>query len=123
LTEDIVYIVDFAAAGFDQSKTYSYGSVYEDLAWIIITIEIKYPPHKVYLLARKNNRELSRSFIKGYEDTIGIRIDRNSLIESLENRLTEYIRFFEQKNILSRLFWTWQFNRAIKTYTLEKQQQ
>ncbi len=123
LSEDIAYIVDFAAAGFNRSKTYSYGSIYDDLSWMIITIEIKYPPHKVYLLARKKNKELSKSLIKGYEDTIGIRIDQKTLAASLEKHLTEYIRFFKQKNFLSRLFWTWQFKRAIKTYTLEKEQQ
>jgi Ser/Thr protein kinase RdoA (MazF antagonist) len=121
LSEDVAYIVDFAPPGFSQSKSYCYGSIYDDLAWMIILIEVKYPPHRVYLLARKNNKKLSKSFIKGYEDAIGMRVDQRRLATYLEKGLTQRIENVQRKNVLSRLFWTWQFKRAINAYGCRKQ--
>jgi len=121
LSEDVAYMIDFAPPGFNQRKCYCYGSIYHDLAWMILTIEVKYPPHKIYLLARKDNERLSNSFIKGYEDAVGMKVDERKLAKYLKKALTRLMQNVQRKNVFSRLFWTWQCKRAIEAHGCDKE--
>ena len=115
--DDLVWVVDFSPPHFSREENQQQGTAYEDLAPMIVDLEIKYPLNRVYLLARKKNRQLAESFLKGYEDEIGIKLDCIRLADCVRKWLKAYIRVFEQKNIVSRLFWTRRFRRSVKTYS------
>lgn len=111
-----VYIVDFARYRHDVSESYSYGPAYRDLAHIVLTLEIKYPLHKIYLLARRKNKEMSAKFWAGYDNIITGRIDRKKLFEYIIKDIDFARSRFEQKNPVSCLVWTRLFDRAKKRY-------
>lgn len=115
--DGLVWIVDFSPPRFGTEEHQQQGTAYEDLAPMIIVLEIKYPLDRIYLLARKKNRQLVKSFLKGYEDEIGIKLDYARLADCVQKWLKAYIRVFEQKNMISRFLWTRRFSRYIKLYS------
>lgn len=115
-----VYIVDFAPYRYDRSESYSYASAYSDLAHIVLTLEIKYPLYRIYLLARKKNKEMSAKFWTGYENVIGKKIDRNKLFEYIIGDIDVATRRFAQRNPISRLVWVRLFKQAKKWYVNQK---
>ena len=121
ISDNHVYIVDFEPPGFAKpGREHSYGSAYDDLSPMIISLEVKYPLHRAYLLMRRKNRELSAGFLKGYEEAIGMKIDHSGLAACLEQWLMVYTRVFENKNVLSRIFWTRVFRRFVRFYSRQK---
>lgn len=115
-SSNLVYIVDFSRYRYDVSESYSYGPAYRDLAHIVLTLEIKYPLHKIYLLARRKNEEMSVKFWAGYENIIAGKIDRKRLFEYIIKDIDFARSRFERKNPVSRLVWTQLFDRAKKRY-------
>lgn len=117
----LVYIVDFAPYRYDRSESYSYAAAYRDLAHIVLTLEIKYPMHKIYLLARKKNEEMSCRFWSGYESIIGRKIDRNKLFAYIIDDIDLSIRRSALKNPISRRVWGKLFKRAKQRYISRKE--
>jgi len=114
--KNLVYIIDFAPHFSNKSESYCYGSAYNDLAHIVLALEIKYPMHKLFLLLRKKNRELSNRFFAGYEEAIGKKIDKEKLEQYIVRDIDIIRHRFSQKNPLSSFVWTRLFDKAKREY-------
>ncbi len=64
--ESRICLIDFSRPDFADHPDYCRGSIYRDLALLVIHLCVKYPPHQVLLAYRAENRVLARAFLEGY---------------------------------------------------------
>src|SRR5690606_22891410 len=64
--ESRICLIDFSRPDFADHPDYCHGSIYRDLALLVIHLCVKYPPHQVLLAYRAKNRVLARAFLEGY---------------------------------------------------------
>jgi RIO-like serine/threonine protein kinase len=64
--ESRICLIDFSRPDFADHPDYCRGSMYRDLALLVIHLCVKYPPHQVLLAWRAKNRVLARAFLDGY---------------------------------------------------------
>ncbi len=116
-SKHLVSIIDFAPSTYNKSESYSHGLIYRDLAHVIFSLEIKYPVHKLYLLARRKNKEMSSRFLAGYEQVIGQRVTSQKLSEHIVKDI-DFVskKVFTKKNPISRFVWTRIFEQAKRRY-------
>jgi len=112
----LIYLVDFARYHLDDSDSYCYGPAYRDLAHLVITLEIKYPMYQLYLVARTQNKRMSRTFWAGYDALIGGKIDYERLKDAVIADIDVAISRARRRNILSRLIWTSVARRVRQQY-------
>lgn len=115
-TKKLVYVVDFSPSPDDDPDSYSWSMVYRDMGYMIFNIVVKYPIYKLYLYARKENKEMLSEFLAGYESIAGRKIQQDKLAEHIVDRIITNKFVFKRKNPISRFVWTRYFDRVIRCY-------
>ena len=91
--ENQICLIDFSRPDFADRPDYYIGSIYWDIALMLIHLRVKYPPYKMHCLLRRRNREISRYFLRGYFCTSNVSFDFSSLQAQYHKCLElEYLR-------------------------------
>ncbi len=102
--EQKICIIDFSRPDFADYPGYNRGSIYWDLALMVIHLRIKYPPNKLHCLIRPVNRSISRAFLRGYFSLSKLPYNHTEFLEQYNDCLRlEYIR---KTFVVRFLLWT-----------------
>ncbi len=99
-----VYFVDFSRPKLGDA--FPQGDIYQDIGNFLTDVLYRYPLYVFFLRYRKINQELVESFLRGYVEVAGVRIDDVKLSHAVLSGLDFRKKVFSKKNVLQKFFWT-----------------